>query len=45
MRSRCPNGEGIQIVHMLKDLPDEGSKTMNGNIDTKETTKVESVGA
>jgi hypothetical protein len=20
-KSRCPNGEGIRIVHMLKDLP------------------------
>ena len=23
MKNRCPNGEGIEIVHMLKDLPRE----------------------
>ncbi|KAJ4356366.1 uncharacterized protein N0V89_004399 [Didymosphaeria variabile] len=41
----CPNGEGIQIVHMLKDLPglSDASRELSG--DEKLTNKVESVEA
>lgn len=32
---RCPNGEGIQIVHMLKDAPELSGETRESGIEEK----------
>jgi hypothetical protein len=40
--SRCPNGEGIRIVHMLKDLPGLSNEAKHLKHEKEQTNGTES---